>query len=139
MKARRRSLRETSLGARTDLSGGTIILEAADMAVRAPVAQVANLLFRRLAVGWALRPTFLVKFCSGGRPACRRGRHPAVRIPGLDKRGNVEISAAARLSQLFPPGGTRRLYGRRDARRHADKPSFRTGGADFSVSLLMHE
>ena len=55
---------------------------------------------------------------SGGRPACRRGRHPAART-GVRINDGREMSCSVLAGRtVFPPGGTPRLYGRRDARRY---------------------
>ena len=36
---------------------------------------------------------------------------------------------------VFPPGGTRRLYGRRDARRHGQKEKIDFDGAQFRCDI----
>ena len=59
--------------------------------------------------------------CSGGRPACRRRRHPAASPRPHFYRKPNKPSQSSGIVRSFPSTGRdARLYGRQDARRYAD-------------------
>ena len=60
------------------------------------------------------------------------GERPATRKEPAKLFDNIQIfETAGSDERFFPPGGTPRLYGRRDARRHEQEGRIRLDGAQL--------